>query len=80
VPVSWRSKAQKELTLSISNAECVAISEAVKEIKFIIYYFLREIGIKVNLLITVKTDNIGAMFMASSGERTCHIDTRYHYV
>jgi hypothetical protein len=31
----------------------------------------------------VKTDNIGAMFMAqiaSSSLRTCHINTRYHFV
>jgi hypothetical protein len=35
------------------------------------------------LPITVKMDNVGAMFMAqnaSSGVRTRHIDTRYHYV
>jgi hypothetical protein len=35
------------------------------------------------LPITVKTENVGAMFMAqnaSSGVRTRHIDTRYHYV
>jgi ketol-acid reductoisomerase len=70
------------VTLSSSEAEYVAISEAVKEIKFI-YYLLREIGIEVNLPITVKTDNVGAMFMtqnASSGVRTRHIDTRYQYV
>jgi hypothetical protein len=82
VPVCWRSKAQRGVTLSSSEVEYVAISEAVKEIKFI-YYSLREIGIEVNLLITVKTDNVGAMFMAqnaSSGIRTRHIDTRYHYV
>jgi hypothetical protein len=82
VPVCWRSKAQRGVTLSSSKAEYVAISEAVKEIKFI-YYLLREIGIEVNLPITVKTDNVGAMFMAqnaSSGVRTRHIDTRYHYV
>jgi hypothetical protein len=82
VQVCWRSKAQRGVTLSSSEAEYVAISEAVKEIKFI-YYLLREIGIEVNLPITVKTDNVGAMFMAqnaSSGLRTRHIDTRYHYV
>ena len=31
----------------------------------------------------MKTDNIGAMFMAqnsSSGVRTRHVDTRYHYI
>jgi hypothetical protein len=82
VPVCWRSKAQRGVTLSSSKAEYVAISEAVKEIKFI-YYLLREIGIEVNLPITVKTDNVGAMFVAqnaSSGVRARHIDTRYHYV
>jgi hypothetical protein len=82
VPVCWRSKAQRGVTLSSSEAKYVAMSEVVKEIKFI-YYLLREIGIEFNLPITVKTDNVGAMFMAqnaSSGVRTRHIDTRYHYV
>jgi hypothetical protein len=80
VPVCWRSKAQRGVTLSSSKAEYVTMSEAVKEINFI-YYLLREIGIEVNLPITVKTDNVGAMFMAQkSGVRTRHIDTRYHYV
>jgi hypothetical protein len=63
VPVFWRSKAQRGMTLSSSEAEYVAISEVVKEIKFI-YYLLREIGIGVNLPIIVKTDDVGAMFMA----------------
>jgi hypothetical protein len=82
VPVCWSSKAQRGVTLSIIKAEYVAISDAVKEIKFI-YYLLREIGIEVNLPTKVKTDNVGAMFMAqnaSSVIRTRHIDTRYHYV
>jgi hypothetical protein len=82
VPVCWRSKAQRGVTLSSSKAEYVVISEAVKEIKFI-YYLLREIGIEVNLPMTVKTDNIGAMLMAQnalSGVRTRHINTRYYYV
>jgi hypothetical protein len=71
-PVCWRSKAQKGVTLSSSEAEYVAMSEAVKEIRFI-YYLLRDIGIEVNLPILVKTDNVGTMFMAqnaSSGIRT----------
>jgi hypothetical protein len=65
------------VTLSSREAENVAIAEAVKKIKFI-YYLLREIGIEVNLPITVKTDNAGAMFTAQndpSGVRTRHIDT-----
>jgi hypothetical protein len=75
------SKAQRGVTLSSSKANYVAILEAVKEIKFI-YYLLREIGIEVNLSITVKTDNVSVIFMAQnalSGIRTHHIDTCYHY-
>jgi hypothetical protein len=34
-PVCWRSMAQKGVTLSSSEAEYVAISDAVKEIKFL---------------------------------------------
>ena len=67
---------------SSSEAEYVAISESVKEIKFV-YYLLKDVGIEVDLLIIVKTDNIDAMFMAqniSSGVRNRHVDTRYHFV
>jgi len=82
VPICWQSKAQKGVTLSSSEAEYVAISESVKEIKFI-YYLLKDVGIEIDLPIIVKTDNIGAMFIsqnASSGVRTRHIDTRYYFV
>jgi hypothetical protein len=60
----------------------VAMSEAVKEVKFI-YNLPRDIGIEVKLPIIVKTDNIAPMFMAqnsSSGVRTRHVDTRYNFV
>ena len=69
-------------TLSSTEAEYVAISEAVKEIKFM-YYLLRDIGFDVELPIIVRTDNIGALFMsqnASTGVRTRHVDTRYHFI
>jgi hypothetical protein len=81
VPICWRSKSQKGVTLSNTEAEYVEISEAVKELKFI-YYLFCDLHIKVNLPIVVKTDNIGAIFMseiASTGFRTLHVDTRYHF-
>jgi hypothetical protein len=56
--------------------------EAVKEIRFI-YFLLKGIGVDVKLPIVVRCDNVGAIFMAensSSGIRTRHIDTRYHFV
>jgi hypothetical protein len=80
VPICWRSKSQKGVTLLSTEAKYVAISEAVKELKFI-YYLLSDLHIKVNLPIVVKTDNIEANFMsenALTGFR--HVDTRYHFV
>jgi hypothetical protein len=82
VPASWRSKAQIGVTLSCNEAEYVAISEAVKEIKFM-YFLLQDIGFDVELPTVVKTDNIGALFMsqnASTGVRTRHVDTEYHFI
>jgi hypothetical protein len=77
VPICWRSKSQKSVTLSSTEAKYVAISKAIKELKFV-YYLLSYIHIKVNLPIVVKTDKIGAIFMsenASTGFRTRHLDT-----
>jgi hypothetical protein len=82
VPICWQSKAQRGVTLLCSEAEYVAVSESVKEIKFI-YYLLKHVGIDVDLPIIVKTDNIDAIFMAqnaSPGVRTRHADTLYHFV
>jgi hypothetical protein len=82
VPICWRSKGQKGVTLSSIEAEYVGMSEAVKEIRFV-YYLLKSLGILVNLPIVVRLDNIGAIFMAenaSSGVYTRHIDTRNHFI
>ena len=82
VPIIWKSKSQKSITLSSSEAEYVALSEAEKEIKFV-YQLLLSIGIQVKLPIVVRVDNVGAIFMSentSTSGRTKHIDIRYRYV
>ena len=82
VPIMWRSKAQKIVALSSTEAEFYAVSEAVKEILFVVQVLL-DMGIPVKTPITVKVDNMGAVFMvnnATSSARTCHIDTRWHFV
>jgi hypothetical protein len=82
VPIFWHSKSQKGVTLLSTEAKYVAISKAVKELKFI-YYLLSDLHIKVNFLIVVKMDNIGAIFMsenALTGFCTQHLDTCYHFV
>jgi hypothetical protein len=58
------------------------MSEAMKEIRFV-YFLLVSLGISVKPPIIVITNNIGAIFMAenpSSGVRTSHIETRYHFI
>jgi hypothetical protein len=58
------------------------MSEAVKEVCSI-YFLLKGMGVDVELPIVFRCDNFGAVFMAensSSGIRTHHIDTRYHFV
>ena len=66
----------KSVTLSSSEAECVALLEAAKEIKFV-HQLLIGMGVKVKLPIVVCVDNLGAIFMsenASVSQRTKHID------
>ena len=82
VPISWKSKGQKTVALSSSEAEYVALSEAAKEIKFI-YQVLISIGFKVKLPIIVYVDNLGTIFMSenvSVSNRTKHVDIRYRFV
>ncbi len=82
VPISWNSRAQRSVTLSSSEAKFVALSEAAKEIKFIVQVLL-SIGIEVQLPVIVCMDNVGAIFMAenvSTSPKTKHVDVRYHFV
>jgi len=82
VPVCWRSRGQKSVTLSATEAEYVACSEVVKEVLFILQ-LLKHLRVEVQLPIRVHVDNIGAIFLAenqNSSDRTKHVDTRYHFV
>jgi hypothetical protein len=82
VPVMWKSKAQKAIALSSSEAEYYAMSEAAKEIRFIVM-LLESMNVQIKKPIIVYADNIGAIFMsenASATSRTRHVDARYHFV
>ena len=82
VPVAWKSKSMKSVVLSTTEAEYVAVSEVVKEIKFL-YQMLRSVEIKVPLPIKVQVDNVGAIWLANNSsvsERTKHVDLRAHFV
>ena len=53
VPIIWKSKLQKSVMLSSSEAEYVALSEAAKDIKFV-YQLMGSIGIQIELPIIVR--------------------------
>jgi hypothetical protein len=80
--ISWKSRKQKSVTLSSSEAEYVAISEVCAEIMFL-KQVVEFMEIKVKLPIIVKVDNVGAIYLANnavSGPRMKHVDIRYHFV
>jgi hypothetical protein len=81
-PVAWRSKGQKSVTLPSTEVEYVAVSEAVREVKFV-YQVMESLKIKVKLTIRVNVHNVGAIFLVkkkNANERTKHVNARYHYV
>ena len=82
VAIAWKSKGMKHVTLSSSEAELVALSECVKDVKFVMK-ILEDLGIKVQRPVTVRVDNVGAIFLAenaTTSQRTRHIDIRYKWV
>ena len=69
------------VVLSTTEAEYVAVSEVVKEIK-VLYQIQRSMEIKVPLLIKVQVDSVGAIWLANNSsvsERTKHVDLRANF-
>ena len=80
--VSWRSRGQRSVTLSSSEAEYVAASETVTEMLYI-KQILEGMGETVSLPMKVRMDNVGAIYMVKNqapGQRTKHVDIRFSYV
>ena len=79
--ISWKTNLQSVVALSITKAEYIVVTEAIKEglwLKGIISELLR-IDVKVRLM----CDSQSAIHLAknpSHHERTKHIDVRYHFI
>ena len=72
----------KSVVLSTTEAEYVAVSEMVKEFKFL-DQMLKSMEIQVPLPIKVQVDNVGAIWLAYNShvsERTKHVDLSAHSV
>ncbi|POM74328.1 Integrase catalytic core protein [Phytophthora palmivora] len=73
-PVVWRSKFQKTVALSSTEAEYMALSDCIKEV---------DIGAEQHGPTVIYEDNQGAMALAKNvgyQARTKHIDIRYHFI
>ena len=72
----------KSVVLSTAEAEYMALSEVVKELKFIVL-LLQAMNMEVELPITVHVDNVGAIWLSNNrttSDRTKHIDIRTSFV
>ena len=72
----------KSVVLSTTEAEYMALSEVVKELKFIVQ-LLKTMKVKLELPITVDVDNVGAIWLSNNrttSDRTKHIDIRTCFV
>lgn len=80
-PVSWKSTLQSTVALSTTEAEYMAITEAVKEAIWL-YGLLKDLGVGQKQL-EVYSDSQSAIHLAKNQvfhARTKHIDVRYHFV
>ena len=76
IPIARRSKGMKSVVLSTTEAGYIALSEVVKELKFIVQ-LQQTMNIEVELPITVYVDNVGAIWLSNNrttSDRTKHID------
>ena len=82
IPIAWRSKGMKSVILSTTEAEYMALSAVVKELKFIVQ-LLQTMNIEVELPITACVDNVGAIWLSNNrttSDRTKLIDIRTSFV
>ncbi|GKE00700.1 retrovirus-related pol polyprotein from transposon TNT 1-94, partial [Tanacetum coccineum] len=79
--VSWKATLQHVVALSTTEAEYMALTEAVKEAIWL-RGLLEELGMELNT-VAVNYDNQGAIHLSRNHvfhERTKHINVRYHFI
>ena len=80
--ITWKSKKQTTITLSSTQAEYIALSEAGREACWLQNLF-RELGYPKNNPILIRGDNDGSISMAKNQQfhnRTKHIAIRWHWI
>lgn len=81
-PVSWACKKQRTVALSTCEAELYAQAAAIQEVMWL-RGLLKELGLHTQTGSAVHSDNQSAIAVAKNGikgERTKHVDVKYHFV
>ncbi|GJU90611.1 retrovirus-related pol polyprotein from transposon TNT 1-94, partial [Tanacetum coccineum] len=79
--VSWNATLQHVVALSNTEAEYMALTEAVKEAIWL-RGLLEELGVELNI-VAINCDNQGAIHLSQNHvfhERTKHINVHYHFI
>lgn len=79
-PVVWKRKKQVGVALSYTEAEYIALSECVKETKWI-RMMLEEMNTMKNGPMIIWEDNTGMCYQMVHGRKKAkHVDIRFHFV
>jgi hypothetical protein len=81
-PVNWSSKKQRVVALSTCEAELYAESAAIQEVLWL-RGLMEELGLYTQTGSTVFGDNQSTIAVSHNGvkgERTKHVDVKYHFV
>jgi hypothetical protein len=80
--ITWKTKKQQTVALSSTEAEYMALGDAVKELLWL-FQLLLQIGLKFNSVPVIYEDNEGCRLLSnhpSHHQRTKHIDIRHHFI
>lgn len=80
--ITWKSTKQQTVALSSTEAEYMALGDAVKELLWL-SQLLTSIGLKLNSTPTIFEDNEGCKLLSTHPvhhQRTKHIDIKHHFV
>lgn len=80
--ITWKSKKQQTVALSSTEAEYMALGDAVKEVLWLIQ-LLKHVGLSINKPPVIFEDNEGCKMLSTHPvhhQRTKHIDIRHHFI
>ena len=75
IPIAWKNKGMRSVVLFTTETEYIALTEVVKEIKFIIQ-LMSTMNVNVEVPITIYVDNLDAIWLSNNrttSERTRHV-------